>query len=63
MRLLKEIARLGIYGRTTGEVAARFIDQALERFVPTPRLKVRKDPATRGPRRGRHRAERHRPDG
>jgi hypothetical protein len=39
-RLLNELAERGIYGRNAAEVAARFIDAALERFVTAPRLNV-----------------------
>lgn len=40
--LLQELAALGIYGKTDYEVAARFIDQALERFVAAPVLRPRR---------------------
>ena len=36
--LLKELATRGIYGRTSAEVGGRFIEQALQQFVETPRL-------------------------
>jgi len=36
--LLQELAARGVYGRNVAEVAARFIDAALERFVEAPRL-------------------------
>jgi len=37
--LLEELARRGIYGRNEAEVAGRFIDNALQEFVETPKLK------------------------
>jgi len=40
IRLLDELAELGIYGKNKAEVAARFIDKALHEFVDTPRLKL-----------------------
>jgi hypothetical protein len=36
--LLKELAARGIYGRTPAEVGGRFIEQALQQFVETPKL-------------------------
>jgi len=39
-RLLEELAAKGIYGRNPAEVAARFIDEALQKFVDTPRLSL-----------------------
>jgi hypothetical protein len=41
IRLLVELAGKGIYGRNKAEVAARFIDKALEEFVERPKLKLR----------------------
>lgn len=41
--LLDELAKRGIYGRNKAEVAARFIDVALERFIDAPRLKLEPD--------------------
>jgi hypothetical protein len=41
IRLLSELAAKGIYGRNKAEVAARFIDKALEEFVERPKLKLR----------------------
>lgn len=38
-KLLDDLARRGVWGRSGAEVAARFIDQALERFVGVPKLK------------------------
>lgn len=37
--LLDELAKKGIYGRNKAEVAGRFIDEALQRFIETPLLK------------------------
>lgn len=39
--LLDELATKGIYGRNPAEVAGRFIDEALQKFVETPRLPLR----------------------
>jgi hypothetical protein len=36
--LLRELATRGIYGRTPAEVGGRFIEQALQQFVATPKL-------------------------
>jgi hypothetical protein len=36
--MLKELATRGIYGRTPAEVGGRFIEQALQQFVETPKL-------------------------
>ena len=41
-RLLDEIAKNGIWGRNRAEVAARFVDRALEEFVEQPKLKLPK---------------------
>lgn len=41
-RLLDEIARNGIWGKNRAEVAARFVDRALEGFVEQPKLKLPK---------------------
>jgi hypothetical protein len=41
VRLLDDLAAKGIYGRNRAEVAGRFIDEALQRFVQAPRLKIR----------------------
>jgi hypothetical protein len=40
MKLLEQLAARGIYGRNAAEVAARFIDKALEQFIEVPKLKV-----------------------
>lgn len=39
-RLLDQLAARGIYGRNPAEVAGRFVDEALEKFVEAPRLKL-----------------------
>jgi hypothetical protein len=48
VRLLDELAEKGIYGRNRAEVAARFVDRALQDFVEKPTLKL-------APERGRRR--------
>lgn len=40
IRLLDEIAKSGIWGKNRPEVAARFIDRALEAFVDQPKVKL-----------------------
>lgn len=42
IRLLDEIAKNGIWGRNRPEVAARFVDRALEAFVEQPKTKLPK---------------------
>ncbi len=37
-RLLDQLAGQGIYGRNRAEVAARFVDEALQRFVEVPKF-------------------------
>ncbi len=39
-RLLDEIAKNGVWGRNRAEVAARFVDRALEGFIEQPKLKL-----------------------
>ena len=39
-RLLDQLAARGIYGRNPAEVAGRFVDEALQKFVEAPRLKL-----------------------
>jgi hypothetical protein len=39
VHLLDELARKGVYGRNKAEVAGRFIDEALQKFVEAPLLK------------------------
>jgi len=41
-RLLDELAEKGIYGRNRAEVAARFVDRALEEFVMRPQLSLKR---------------------
>jgi len=36
--LLRQLATRGLYGRSPAEVGGRFIEQALQQFVQTPRL-------------------------
>jgi hypothetical protein len=38
--LLEQLAAKGIYGRNSAEVAARFVDEALQRYIETPRLQI-----------------------
>jgi hypothetical protein len=45
VRLLDELAEKGIYGRNRAEVAARFVDQALQGFVEQPKLRLKRGPA------------------
>jgi hypothetical protein len=40
VRLLDQIAKNGIWGRNRPDVAARFIDRALEAFVEQPKVKL-----------------------
>jgi hypothetical protein len=42
VRLLDQIARNGIWGRNRAEVAARFVDRALEGFVEQPKVRLPK---------------------
>jgi hypothetical protein len=42
IRLLDEIAKNGIWGRNRAEVAARFVDRALEGFVEQPKAQLPK---------------------
>ena len=42
IRLLDELAKNGIWGRNRAEVAARFVDRALEGFVEQPKAKLPK---------------------
>jgi hypothetical protein len=44
VRLLEDLAFRGIYGRNPAEVASRFVDEALQRFVEAPKLKLRTPP-------------------
>jgi hypothetical protein len=45
--LIEELARRGIYGRTPAEVGGRFIEQALQEFIETPKLVPKRMPVTR----------------
>ncbi|OLE55451.1 MAG: hypothetical protein AUG51_03045 [Acidobacteria bacterium 13_1_20CM_3_53_8] len=45
IRLLDSLAEKGIYGRNRAEVAGRFIDEALQKFVETPHLQLQKQPS------------------
>ena len=47
IRLLKELAARGIYGRNHAEVAARFVDKALQAFVAEPKLRLRSSSSAR----------------
>ncbi len=38
--LLEQLAARGIYGRNAAEVAARFVDAALQEFIERPKLTV-----------------------
>jgi hypothetical protein len=38
--LLDQLVQRGVYGRSTAEVAGRFVDRALQRFLPQPKLKI-----------------------
>jgi hypothetical protein len=40
-QLLDELAKRGVWGRNAGEVASRFVDQALKEFVEAPRFLLR----------------------
>lgn len=40
--MLKELATRGIYGRSPSEVGGRFIEQALQQFLETPKLTPKK---------------------
>lgn len=42
-RLLDALAAKGIYGRNPAEVAGRFVDEALQKFVKTPQLSLDSD--------------------
>jgi len=39
--LLDELAKKGIYGRNRADVAGRFVDEALQKFVEAPLLKIK----------------------
>ncbi len=44
LELLEQLARQGVYGRSSAEVAGRFIDEALHRFIDQPKLQVSRTP-------------------
>ena len=46
--LLDQLAAKGIYGRNSAEVAGRFVDEALQKFVDTPRLPLNSGRNKRG---------------
>jgi hypothetical protein len=48
--LLDELAAKGIYGRNSAEVAGRFVDEALQKFVEAPRLPLQSGRGRRGQR-------------
>jgi hypothetical protein len=39
-QLLESLAKKGIYGRSGAEVAGRFIDDALAKFIVAPRYRI-----------------------
>lgn len=39
--LLERLAKLGIYGESSAEVGARFVDKALQEFVERPQFALR----------------------
>jgi hypothetical protein len=39
--LLANIATMGIYGRNQSDVAARFVDEALQKFIEVPKLTIK----------------------
>ena len=43
IRLLDSMAEKGLWGRNRAEVAGRFIDEALQRFVEMPKFKLEKE--------------------
>ena len=45
--VLDSLAEKGVYGRNRAEVAGRFIDEALQKFVETPRLQPQKQPSSK----------------
>jgi len=50
-QLLEQLVQRGVFGRSTAEVAGRFVDRALQRFMEQPKLKVKLTPKSqRGPR-------------
>jgi hypothetical protein len=53
--LLEQLAALGIYGASPDEVAARFVDQALQRIVEARLIPAIALPSTAPKRKGRRR--------
>ncbi len=47
-QLLEQLAQKGIYGRNSAEVAGRFVDEALQKFVEQPKLRLRIRNARKG---------------
>jgi hypothetical protein len=39
VRMLERLALMGIFGMDREEVAARFVDEALQRFINNPKIK------------------------
>ena len=48
--LIEQLAKRGIYGRTPAEVGGRFIEQALQQFVPPPKLTPKRTAVPSGAR-------------
>jgi hypothetical protein len=48
-QLLDQLAQRGIYGRNPAEVAGRFVDEALQKYVQQPklRLEIKRNPKER----------------
>jgi len=47
-QLLEQLVQRGVFGRSTAEVAGRFVDRALQRFIEQPKLKVKLTPKSQG---------------
>jgi hypothetical protein len=50
-QLLEQLVQRGVFGRSPAEVAGRFVDRALQRFIPQPKLKISLTPKSRKDRR------------
>jgi uncharacterized protein (DUF1778 family) len=50
VRMLDELVRMGIFGSSRGEVAARFVDQALQAYTTAGILRKRNGPSCPTPR-------------
>ncbi len=48
-RLLEQLAKRGIYGRNSAEVAGRFVDEALQKFVEQPKFQIGRERSRRKP--------------